>query len=72
MIVIDNTPFPDGKPSNYSINLLLYLGPGKIEVMIMKENIYTTDMSYYTASYSLILVFSMLFIVILGLSFRYH
>ncbi len=57
------------------ITILIYhdcVGPGKIEVIIMKENIYTTDMSYYTASYSLILVFSMLFIVILGLSFRYH
>ena len=54
----------------YLINV--YLGSGPIEVLIMKENIYTTDMGYYTASFSLILVFSMLFIVILGLSFRFH
>jgi len=40
--------------------------------MIVKENLYSTDLGYYTASYSLILVFSMLCIVVLGVAFRFY
>lgn len=50
----------------------MLLGTRPIDVMIVKENLYSTDLSYYTASYSLILVFSMLVIIIFGVAFRFY
>ncbi|CDW90667.1 UNKNOWN [Stylonychia lemnae] len=62
MIIIDNSPFPYNKTTS----------EGAIEVSIMKENIYTSSMNYYTASYCLILVFSMLFIILLGTLVKFY
>ena len=43
-----------------------------MKVFIMKENIYKTSSDMYTAAYSLILVFAMLSVVIMGISVKFH
>lgn len=61
-LIIDNTPFPRGYIQNYE----------PLDVFVMKENIYQSSFDMYTATYSLILVFTMLVVILLGVSLKYH
>lgn len=61
-VYIDNSPFPNGIVRSYE----------PLTVYVMKENIYSTSSTLTTVSYSLILIFAMIFAVIIGQSFKYH
>mmetsp|Transcript_40501 Transcript_40501/g.39000 ORF Transcript_40501/g.39000 Transcript_40501/m.39000 type:complete len:108 (-) Transcript_40501:960-1283(-) len=61
IVILDNTPFPSGEIPNYEV----------INFYIMKENTFNTSELYYTATYSLILVACMLFVIFIGLLSKY-
>mmetsp|Transcript_38168 Transcript_38168/g.28119 ORF Transcript_38168/g.28119 Transcript_38168/m.28119 type:complete len:177 (-) Transcript_38168:38-568(-) len=61
ILILDNTPFPTGIIPNYQ-PLYFY---------IMKENTFNTSEIYYTATYALILVACMLFVIFIGLLSKY-
>eukprot|EP00347_Sterkiella_histriomuscorum_P019126 403342850 len=62
MIIIDNTPFP--------FNRTISTGP--LDLLLMKENVYTSSLTYYTATYTLILIFCMLFIILVGTCVKFY
>jgi len=60
-IIVDNTPYPNGYIVNYE-SILVYT---------MKIVTYQESTTYYTVTYSLVLIASMLFVLIIGVSIRY-